>query len=303
MAFRRSDWPLTLDQLRGLIVLGETALVEFKREWWNLSTSEGKARLAREVMALANTVGPEELGIIVFGIDDERRGRSVVPVIDPPEPEAIIQILQPYVHPPASIACRHFAFPEGLLSALAVLHSPARPHYTSREHPQILSPRDVYVRRDHQVGVLTPPELERLIREKDASLRIAPEPIQYGFVNLEEVPPQEMVFRIMNVVTEPVFGVSLTVDVSLLRDPSVCGRFRFLTNATLQAGEIREMVFDVGQIHMYRTTYEGSPARAKTQMHRDCDLESDHWRDLVAHLSFRDSDGIIRQRQVTLALA
>lgn len=133
MSFRRSDWPLTPHQLRALIELGETALVELKREWWNTSIAEGRAKLAREVIALANTVGPEELAVIVIGIDDERRGRSVVPVIDPPEPEALVQILQGYIHPPANVSCRHFVLPEGLVSVVAVLHSPVRPttHYGS----------------------------------------------------------------------------------------------------------------------------------------------------------------------------
>lgn len=160
------------------------------------------------------------------------------------------------------------------------------------------------MRRDHQVGVLTPPKLERLIREKDASLGPAglAEPLQFGFVALEPSHAHQVVFRIMNLVTEPVSGVSLTIDASLLRDPSVSGRSGFLSNATLQAGETKEVVVNLGQLHMYRTSYEGSLGRPKLQDHRDHSLVSDQWVNLIAHLTYRDADGFIRQRDVSLAI-
>lgn|SRR6266542_1166215 len=155
MAFGRSDWPLTGEQLRHVISLGETTLVELKQEWWDLASSEGKARLARQVIALANTVGREELGLIVFGIVDARHGGGIRPVTSPPTEESVSQILAGYSAPPTNVQCRHHLLEEGLVSVLAVLHSEARRHHATREHPGVLSPRDAYVRRDKQVGFLT----------------------------------------------------------------------------------------------------------------------------------------------------
>ena len=83
MAFRRSDWPLTPSQLKTVISLGETTLVELKREWWPLD-KQGQAKLARQVMALANAVRPDELSLLIFGVEDERRGGRIVPVQGPP---------------------------------------------------------------------------------------------------------------------------------------------------------------------------------------------------------------------------
>lgn len=304
MALRRSDWPLTGDQLRHVIALGETALVEFKREWWNMSSPEGRAKLARAVIALANVVGKDELAIIVFGVDDERRGGAIVPVKERYDSEAIVQILSGYIHPPANIACRDQIFDEGIVSCLAVMHSPARPHYSLREYPAVLSQRDVYVRRDDQVGVLTPPELEQLIREKDAAFGplINAEPLQFGFVGIESTPPRRLVFRVANVVARPVFSISVLVDASLLRDPIVCGRSDVLSNLTLAPGETKEVLIDLGELNLYRTFYDGSTGHPKLQEHRNRALVSDRWIDIVAHVSYRDANGFVQQRNVAVAL-
>jgi len=165
MSFRKEDWPLTAAQLESVIALRETTLVEFKREWWTGSGGEAKAKIARGVMALANTVGRDELGLLVIGVGDESVGGAIVPVVGAPEGEAVVQILSGYMSPPANIDCRHYDLITGRVSVIAVFHSPARPHHPTREYSEVLSTREVYVRRGKQVGVLTVPELERMIRD------------------------------------------------------------------------------------------------------------------------------------------
>ena len=150
MSFRKEDWPLTAAQLESVISLGETTLVEFKREWWSGSGTEGKAKIARAVMALSNTVGRAELDLIVIGVADEAVGGSIVSVVAEPASEAAVQILSGYMSPPANIDCRHYDLPAGRVSVIGVFHSEARPHHPTREYSEVLSTRDVYVRRGKQ---------------------------------------------------------------------------------------------------------------------------------------------------------
>src|SRR6266568_4839052 len=53
---RNSNLPLSNRDLEGLIAIGETDLIEFKRQWYDLDEAEGKARLTQDVLALSNTV-------------------------------------------------------------------------------------------------------------------------------------------------------------------------------------------------------------------------------------------------------
>jgi len=304
MSFRRSDWPLTPEQVQAVVRLGESTLVERKREWWDLDRSEGRAQLAREVIAFANAVGPEELGLILVGVEDERRGSGIVPVVSGPEPEALSQILAGYVHPPARFECRHYDLPDGRISVLAVLHSPSRPHYSLRESPGVLSTRDAYVRRDRQVGIMTLPELERLIREKDAVLGplVSRDPIQFGAVSIDQYGPRRLVVRLQNVTTEPVPDVGLTFDVYMMRDHSVCYRARTLQGATLEAGETREVALDLSTASFYKTFWVGSPPVRRVENLRDRTFVGDNWFDVTVLVLFRDGDGFLQTREQKLAL-
>lgn len=173
------QWPLSDDDIRLLLTAGESDLLEFKREWFDLRHAEGKAVLAKAVLALANTVRPNDTGFLVFGVEDEKRGYQLIGVKKPPDPETVSNIVADYVHPPADVRCRHYAFGDHVLSVLAVFWSAASPHHSIREFPGILSKNLVYVRRDRTTGTLTLPEIEMMIREKDARLGplIAKDPI------------------------------------------------------------------------------------------------------------------------------
>jgi len=304
MSFRKEDWPLTAAQLESVIALRETTLVEFKREWWTGSGGEAKAKIARGVMALANTVGRDELGLLVIGVGDESVGGAIVPVVGAPEGEAVVQILSGYMSPPANIDCRHYDLITGRVSVIAVFHSPARPHHPTREYSEVLSTREVYVRRGKQVGVLTVPELERMIRDKDATLGALDlrDPVQFGFVSFDEGSPRRAVLRLQNVVTEPVSDVAVTIDARLMRDPETCSRCRRLTAATLKPGEVVEVAVHITDFQMCKVLWRGEPpVRRFLHMH-DISHVGDRWYDLVAHVTFRDADGFIRSRDVTMAV-
>lgn len=317
MAFRRTDWPLSLKQLLTVISHGETRLVEFKRQWPALGDNDGKAKVAKEVIALANAVGQEELALLIFGIDDERKGGKIFPVESPPEPEALSQILADYAHPAIKLECRHYKHPEGTISVVAVLFSPTRPHYCIREASGVLTTRDVYVRRDKQVGVLQLPELEAMIREKPG-FSYAPEdpkPVEFGFVSVPHLRSNPFALQVRNLTTEPLTDVRVTVDFRSMRDPSICCRVRPLNNFTVPPGETREVSVSASSLQLYKPYWrlENPPevqtsawARSTTkyvqylEYLRDHNSVGDGWLDVEATLYFRGFDGLISEQRATL---
>jgi Schlafen, AlbA_2 len=303
MSLRRRDWPLTDEQLRGVIALGETALVEFKREWWTQNNGAAKAKIARAVMALANSVGPDELALLVVGVDDERHGGGFVPITDAPIPEAVVQVLSGFIHPPPRIDCRRFILPEGEVSAIAVFHTPTRPHLCIREYSEVLSTKDVYVRRGNQVGTLTVPELERMIREKDASLGPLEErgPVEFGIVAKDDTSVKQLTFRLQSVLTEPVTQVDVVVDVHVMRDRSICARVRKLTGATLQPGEVIELVISATEIEhsLYKVFWVGEPPKRELVNYHDLTFVGDRWWDVDARVTYRNRDGFLRSQSAT----
>lgn len=301
MAFRRADWPLTADQLKAVIALGETTLVELKREWW-LNDKQGQAKLAREVMALANAVGPEDLSLLVFGVDDERRGGKIVSIQDPPEPESVSQILEKYMRPAAKVECKHYSLSEGIVSAIAVVHAPARPHYCIRDFPGILSTSEVYVRRDKQVGILSPPELEQMIREKDRLLGPPKslDPLEFGFVAFESASLPSVSVRVRNLTAEPLSDVSVFFDITHMRDPSLCFRARALSGATLAPSEAREVSFELRSADFYKIFWKGDPPKRELVEVREKNFIGDHWMNITATLLFRGSDGLLDTRSASM---
>lgn len=99
MPKHRHDWPLTLPALRSAIAEGESTLVEFKGGWWlGSDDARTKAQIARAVMAMANSVSTDEIGLVLVGVDDERRGSTILGVVTPPSAEAIVSVLGGWTH-------------------------------------------------------------------------------------------------------------------------------------------------------------------------------------------------------------
>jgi hypothetical protein len=296
------DQPLSEESLRRLIAAGESNAVELKREWYDLKHKEGKALLVKDVLALANTVTPDTQGFLVLGVDDERR---IVGIRDAPDAETVSNIISAYVQPPANVQCRHHKMGEFELSVLTISWSPARPHHSLREHSGILSRDVVYVRRDRTIGTLTLPEIEVMMREKDARLGppISGEPIQVGFVEKADSGRGVLVARITNVTAEAVGGVDLMIDVRNARSPELFYRGRKLGNATLPPGESREVEFRMGEIDFYLARFDRVTGdRTWTSIRNLGSHVGDRWLDVTLHVDYRDRDGFIRHVEKRVAL-
>lgn len=136
--------------------------------------------MAKDILALANSVGRESPGFLIIGVDDKRR---VLGVSDPPDAETVSNIVSSYIQPPANVQCRQHRVGDLEVSVLVISWSAARPHHSLHDHPGILARNVVYVRRDKTIGTLTLPEIESMIRDKDSRLGplISGDPIQVGF--------------------------------------------------------------------------------------------------------------------------
>jgi Putative DNA-binding domain len=295
--------PFSEESLRLLIAVGESNRVEFKREWYDLQHKDGKALMAKDVLALANIVGPEAPGFLIIGVDNQRQ---VVGVKEAPDPETISNIIGSYIQPPANVQCRHHRIGDLEVSVLIVSWSPARPHHSLREHSGILARDVVYVRRDRTIGTLTLPEIEVMVREKNARLGplISQDPIQCGFVQkAESHAGNALVARVTNVTTEPVGGVDVMIDVRNTRNPELCYRARKLGNAALQPGESREVELRLGEIDFYLAIFDPATGNRTWTTVRNLGAHvGDRWLDVTLHVDYRDRDGFIRhvERRMTL---
>src|SRR5690349_14367541 len=135
------------ERLAGLIRTGETHLVEFKREWWDLTANRGKGLLAKHVLAMANALAPGESGFLVFGVEDPKAGGAVVGVSATPPQETVAQILDIYTNPVPQIRLGEMAYGGKKVSVLEVIWSEFQPHYATREVDIDLSTDATYIRR------------------------------------------------------------------------------------------------------------------------------------------------------------
>jgi len=295
-------------ELKALIAEGESDRVEFKQTWWDLEHAEGKARLAKSVLALANTVREGESGVLVCGVSDAKK---IVGVDKDtlPKPETISNIIGSYVQPPATVRCRHVRYNSHTLSLITVDWSAARPHYAVRQHEGVLSTNVVYVRRDRTTGVLTIPEMEAMIREKDRyGTFVSREPIQFGFIELVDASSSggAIVARVANLTAEPLGGVTVTFDVRNARNPELFHRARTLVNATLGPGEARDVNLRLNQFDFYVARFDaGAGATSERTWHSIRDFGrylGDRWLDVTLHVDYRDRDGLIQHGERRISI-
>lgn len=288
---------LSQAQLRSFVGRGESEFLEFKRDWFDLSAAEGKAKLAKAILALSNTARPQAPAYLVFGIDETPTGLHVCGVSSVPEPETVSSILSQYILPPAAVRCRHYEFEHRTVSLLTVEWSPARPHHSTREYPGVLSSNVVYVRRDKITGIATLPEIESMIRDKEARLgpSFSRELLRCGFVQrADSIRSTDVVARITNVTTEPVTGIDVFCDVRHARNPELFERVRRLTNAILGPGESREVVLPLRDVRFYLTVFD--PESGKRHWHPMSlgNHAGDRWLDVTLYVYYRDREGFIR---------
>ncbi len=282
-------WPPSDDWLRSLLISPESKLTEFKREWYDLEKPNGKAELTKDIVAMANSVEPDQMGTIVIGIDDPARGATLRGVTRHPAQDQIAQILASYSEPVPQAEYVALSYQATSVGVIGVFSSPHRPHYVTRDVPGILSRSHVYLRRGASVGIATWPEVEALIRAKGARLDTSPtaEPIQAGFVELETQSSGGIVARVTNVSAEPVTGIDVFVDVSMPALPGAfCREFRY-GNARLEPGASLEAKFNPQpEDFVYGDAMLGLEWRARMAA---------RILDLLLVVQYRDRYGLIRR--------
>ena len=291
---------LSNTDLERLIAAGESDLIEFKQEWYELSDKKGKAVLVKDVLALANMARPEAPGYLLVGVADDKQ---VVGITDPPNAETVSQILADSTDPPVNVHCRDYQLNGKTVSVLTTSWSPATFHRSLRDYPEILSSSVIYMRRDRTVSTLTLAEIATRIREKESRLGpISREPIQFGFVQTD-ASRTGLVARVSNVTTEPVGGVDVMIELRNARDPMLVSRARRLSNATLGPGESREVEVRMNEITFYLPAIDpNKDDRTLMTMQNFGRLEGDRWMDATLHVDYRDRDGFIRHMEQKVAV-
>lgn len=274
----------------------ESELLEHKRQWYDLNTANGKAEFVKDILAMANTARPDADGYIIIGVADKGDGGGVVGVESPPEEERLQQILASHTIPMPAIEHTVADSDGRKLSVIRVRWVEYHPHYATRDVPGTLSSTQAYIRRGATNGVLSLPELEVMIRQKDARLGALEtrRPIVAGFV--EEpvmVGGSKLVARIVNRSTEPVTGVSTIWDLSLATMPAPKVRRLGLVDAPFMPGESREVDLDLRNVSFQ---VDGQPVG------RGSYAWASHL-DVVLYVKYRDVEGMIQQFNVNLTIA
>ena len=288
-------WPPTASFIDTLQHRREDALLEFKRQWHDLQTQQGKGEFVKDILAIANTVTEAEIGILAIGIDQTDSGSDVVGVSNPPTSETISQLLQTYTNPAPNCEVVHVTHRNGLISVVGIFWSPYGPHYAIRQVDKALDPNLVYCRRGPMVGVLRPQEHENFIRRKDVRLGPlkAADPIQIGFleINATNCDPMGAV-TIRNVSDEPVMVVRSFFDVTLVRDRRLSARISQLSQGLFRPGEVRDLKFRAQDFNIS----DGPTTHHVTQY-------ENRTFDLLLTVQYRDRDGLIQQRTALLKVA
>jgi hypothetical protein len=285
-------WPPDPSTLAVLIRRGEADLVDFKREWHDLTDKVSRAKFVKHVLALANTATPERPGLLLYGIDDPRHGGGLVGVPAHPPADAITDALKLLTEPMVDVRYVAVTVQGASIGVLAVLRSKFHPHWATRDVDGALSTTAFYVRKGASVAVALPAEVEAFFREKDARLGGAPaaaatHPLEVGFVEgggWSSTP--NAVLRVVNVSEEPVPSVDVIVDVRLLLHPDVFCRTRRWSAAHLGPGESKEVEIRVEPDKMYRGPQYVSNALGTLHY---------RWADLTAHVLYRDRAGFLQR--------
>jgi hypothetical protein len=170
------------------------------------------------------------------------------------------------------------------------------PYYTIRDYPGVLDTHFVYVRRGETIGVLRPPEIEALIRHKNAQ---GSTPVQNAVISVGFVEPggnssnPKIIARIVNLTDEPISDVSTIWDIRLPAWPSVFSRSRSYNSLQLGPGEAIEDEVDLTDQFFLGTNEK---VNVRDRIHA-----GSRWFDIVLRVQFRDRDGFLQQLERTLS--
>lgn len=286
------------DQLiRELLSRPESAHLDFKEKWWDLGAKSGKAAFVKDILAMANSLQESQSAYIVVGVSDDGVviGASAE---DRPTEEQISQILGAFTHSTPKVTPFFQVDHGGVeLDAIRIDCSPYQPHYATRDVQGILAASDAYTRIGSTNGTLLLPELETLIRAKDARLGrpVMEGPLAIGFVEIPMPPGEKLAVRILNQTEEPVEGIWAVVDLEHVH-PQGGGwvtRDHHLNGLTLQPGESREFSFNPHELRYSdpetRTKHEGMAWR--------------RWVNVRLQVTYRGRSGLLEvlEREISLA--
>jgi hypothetical protein len=285
----------TPELLAKIIAAGETETVEFKRQWYDLTKNEEKAKFAKDVLALANRATAARPALLILGVEDDGKVCGLTSPDTTPGYESISQMLTAYTLPPVKLKLQRLVLGGKPVDLLEVYWQPAHPHHAIREVPPHLMRDQIYVRRGRTIGVATFPEVEAMIRQKDAILGspISSEPLEVGFVDKGDWSGRPLIFRVRNISDEPVSGIDSMLDISLRSFPGVVARPRQLVGAVLQPRESREIEVKWRELSLSIGEDRFDPG-SKIK-HR--------YIDAILHVHYRDKTGYIQSIERRLAFS
>jgi hypothetical protein len=262
----------------------ETSLLEFKREWFDLDTADGKGQLAKHVLALANTVTPKEPGYIIFGVSDKLSSDRIAGVEIAPSHEQIAQVLGSHTQPPPNWRVHETHTQSRRVDVLEVMYDRFRPHYAIRDRGRLAS-NVVYARRGPTIGTLTMPEIENMIREKSNLISNAGalEPILSGFIELPSL-NHRIVARVANMTERPI-EIHTRWNVVWALDPLQVDRNGGFGGHVLYPGESLEDEKSLSHVY-FRVDLEKPSRRAG--------FVGERWFDVTWTVHYRDEHGLFK---------
>lgn len=274
---------MTVKLLSDLAHAPESPTIERKQAAWNLSTQEGKAKLVKHVLALANCVPEGETAYLLFGVADERAGGAILGLDAVPNGDQVANVLREYAAPVPHIELLIGNVAGKKLAAVAIRRTGAWPYYATRDVDGILSSQLVYARAGATIRVLKPVEFEEWIRRKHREVGGLPtEPLTVGWITLGDWNGSTgPTLRVANSSAEPVEQIHILFDIHFLVDPSAVRRRATFVGVTLNPGEACESEVDL------RSTPIISNGK-NIFVHDD---QRYRWAEVLAHVRYRDRDG------------
>ena len=258
-----------------------------KREWYDLKEQKSKGVLIKHILALANSTAPDHPAHLLIGVADDRDGGKVLGVETIPDIDQLARALNHYTQPVSDVRMHAWDVGGKKLALLRISWTDNYPYYASRDIDGELSSDVVYHRVGPTVAKMKPAQFEKLLRQKAAGAHTAAatDTIRIGFVEAGSWNgPSGPVLRVTNLSGEAIQGVAILFDAVATYDPRLFARQRSLTNATLGAGETRDIECNLRDL---RFDLSSGPNH---ELGRHV---SDRWLDVLAHVQFRDELGFL----------
>lgn len=268
--------------------------MERKRDLPDLETQDGKGRLVRALLALANSTSAESPAYLIFGVADERQGGEVVGIPRPLDPDTVSRLLHNYTQPIPDVNVVNRQVDGRLVTVCEVRWTESWPYYATRDVGDVLSASKAYHRVGATIAEARPAEVESWIRRKLQRVGSAApsESLRAGFVERGDFGgPRGPVLRIENRSGEAISDVWVVFDLRSAHDPQIFRRAQSLGGLKLEAGTSREVECD-----LRHDLWKANVAQ------RPLGKIMDRWIDVTAHVQYRDEYGYMRSLQFVTQL-